>query len=200
MSNRNKILAAVKANQPGKVNLPDINLFETGAEGSLKKFAAVLTAVGGNINYVCDYDEIARLVVLKYGDKVKIVNEVKKLTAFTNSANLLSVHDLHDVEVAILPARLGVAENGAVWITDHEMRQRALPFICQHLAVVLFADNLVSTMHDAYEAISKTTYNFGTFIAGPSKTADIEQSLVIGAHGPRSFTMFVLPTDAGFNA
>jgi L-lactate dehydrogenase complex protein LldG len=196
MSSRNSILAAVKANQPQEINLPDIQLFRNGAKGSLKKFAAVLTAVGGVINHVSRYDEIAWLISMEHGDKVKIVNEVKELTAFpNNSANLVSAHDLHDVEVAILPACFGVAENGAVWLTENEMKHRVLPFVCQHLVVILNADAIVETMHNAYDLISKTTYGFGTFIAGPSKTADIEQSLVIGAHGPRSMTVFLLLTN-----
>ena len=72
------------------------------------------------------------------------------------------------------------------------MHQRVLPFITQHLAIIINAENVVPTMHEAYDQISKTSYGFGTFIAGPSKTADIEQSLVIGAHGPRSMTAFVM--------
>jgi len=59
-------------------------------------------------------------------------------------------------------------------------------------AVIINADAIVPTMHHAYERTSATNYGFGTFIAGPSKTADIEQSLVIGAHGPRSMTVFVI--------
>jgi L-lactate dehydrogenase complex protein LldG len=38
---------------------------------------------------------------------------------------------------------------------------------------------------------------FGVFVAGPSKTADIEQILVIGAHGPRSLTVLLVPSPQG---
>ncbi|MNW08326.1 Lactate utilization protein C [compost metagenome] len=47
-------------------------------------------------------------------------------------------------------------------------------------------------MHEAYQKIADSVYGFGTFIAGPSKTADIEQSLVLGAHGPKNMTVFIL--------
>jgi L-lactate dehydrogenase complex protein LldG len=47
-------------------------------------------------------------------------------------------------------------------------------------------------MHDAYKRIGLAPYTYGAFIAGPSKTADIEQSLVLGAHGPKSMTVFIL--------
>jgi L-lactate dehydrogenase complex protein LldG len=46
-------------------------------------------------------------------------------------------------------------------------------------------------MHEAYEQIGNSDYGFGTFIAGPSKTADIEQSLVLGAHGAMTMTVFI---------
>jgi len=67
-----------------------------------------------------------------------------------------------------------------------------LPFICQHLAVLLHKNDIVQTMHEAYATIGNNAYGFGLFIAGPSKTADIEQSLVLGAHGPKTMTVFVI--------
>jgi L-lactate dehydrogenase complex protein LldG len=103
-----------------------------------------------------------------------------------------AAHHLADVELAIINAHFAVAENGSVWVTEELLGHRAVPFICQHLAAVVSAKNIVPTMHKAYTRIGAAEYGWGAFIAGPSKTADIEQSLVLGAHGPRSMTVFVL--------
>ena len=97
--------------------------------------------------------------------------------------------DLAAVDIAVVRASLGVAETGAVWLCDADLPHRVLPFLCQHLAVVLDAKAIVATMHEAYRRVEMS--GFGSFVAGPSKTADIEQCLVVGAQGARSFTVFV---------
>ncbi|HEY3391993.1 MAG TPA: LUD domain-containing protein, partial [Lacipirellulaceae bacterium] len=112
-----------------------------------------------------------------------------------------SPHALADVDVAILPGEFAVAENAAVWVTDRNVPLRVIYFLCQHLVIVVPAGAIVDHMHAAYERLAsvplegKSVFTepvFGAFISGPSKTADIEQSLVIGAHGPRSLTVFLL--------
>jgi L-lactate dehydrogenase complex protein LldG len=194
MNSREKILSAVIANQPELVSLPDLSFFETNTPGSLDQFTTVLKAVGGFVHHVNSYDEVIDILLAVNGENKKIISTIAQLAAYYNEEYFTAPQtaDMQDVDVAILKGRFGVAENGAVWITDQEMRQRALPFICQHLAIIIDADSIVPTMHAAYRLISDITYNFATFIAGPSKTADIEQSLVIGAHGPRSMTVFVM--------
>jgi L-lactate dehydrogenase complex protein LldG len=100
-------------------------------------------------------------------------------------------HDFRDVDVVVVPARFGVAENGAVWIDGAAAPVRAALFLAQHLVVLLPQGEIVDNMHQAYERIGGTLADnaYGCFMCGPSKTADIEQALVVGAHGPRSLTV-----------
>ena len=70
--------------------------------------------------------------------------------------------------------------------------ERVLPFITQHLVLIVNKADILPTLHEAYETIGQQQYGYGTFIAGPSKTADIEQSLVLGAHGSRSLWVFLM--------
>ena len=70
-----------------------------------------------------------------------------------------------------------------------ERKPSLLGNITKHLVLVIEEKSLVPYMHQAYEKIEN--FNFGVFISGPSKTADIEQSLVIGAHGALSLTVFL---------
>lgn len=103
------------------------------------------------------------------------------------------VQALERLDVVVVPAAFAVAENGSVWVSDHHMPLRVLPFITRHLAVVLCETELVENMHLAYGRLEQASYGFGMFLGGPSKTADIEQSLVLGAHGPERYSLFMVP-------
>jgi L-lactate dehydrogenase complex protein LldG len=101
-------------------------------------------------------------------------------------------HQLENVDFAVLRGHFAVAENGAIWVTDDTVRHRVLYFIPQRLAIVVPASQIVHNMHEAYARIRPQDNRFSASISGPSKTADIEQSLVIGAHGARALTVYLV--------
>lgn len=110
------------------------------------------------------------------------------------SANLDPESDprsLAGTDLAVLPGALAVAECGAVWVTPRTRRDRAASLLAEHLALVVPQSALVADLHTAYEHIDVAAAPFGFFVSGPSKTADIEQALVIGAHGPRALTVLL---------
>jgi L-lactate dehydrogenase complex protein LldG len=196
-SSRETILARVRQNKPDPTVLPDVDFLENNAGGSLAKLSAMLDTIGGKLFEVNNWAEIISTIRTQHPGDGTIYSPIPDIQHLTGQINKeeLDGHNLAGVEFGIIKAHFAVAENGAVWVTDGQLGNRALPFICQHLAAVIGEDDIVPTMHEAYVRSAGDQYQYGAFIAGASKTADIEQSLVLGAHGPRSMMVFVLGSD-----
>ena len=188
MSSRDKILAAVKQNQPEAAALPSLEGLSDNMPGTLDAYRKVLEGLGGSLFEITDENEIPALLAQHYPDLKRIITATDLERAWVNE----DPHLLNDVDMAIVPGLWGVAENGSVWLTEEQLHVRVLPFICQHLAIILRREQILPTMHEAYEKIGAPQSGFGVFIAGPSKTADIEQSLVLGAHGAKSLAVFII--------
>ena len=99
---------------------------------------------------------------------------------------------MNGTDLVICRGIFGVCENAAVYF-EQEYLQRSIYFISESLLILLPKDQLVDTMHDAYRRVpNEPTGEFRGFISGPSKTADIEQALVMGAHGSRQTTVLLV--------
>jgi|SRR6478736_6004707 len=193
MSSRDRILNAVKNNQPAKVELPSIQNFEQTEKDNVKKFTEMLTFIGGTIVEAQGFDGVKAYIKEAFEVNKRTLSTIPELNEITEqNTNYSDPHSLNDVYLTVLKGEFGVAENGAIWTTDHQLPARALPFITEYLAVVIEKKSIVATMHEAYDEIGSLDYGFGVFIAGPSKTSDIEQSLVLGAHGPKGMTVFLI--------
>jgi len=192
MSSRDRILSQIRQNKPEEVKLPSVTTFVSHFENTEDKFREMLGLIYTEVIVVKDLEELAAKAEELYAGVVNRATTIPALSAWADfSLNVSDPHELETVEIAIVQAEFGVAENGAVWISDQYLPHRVLPFITQNLAFVIPRNALVDNMHAAYVRLQDTS-GWGCFIAGPSKTADIEQSLVIGAHGARSMVIFLL--------
>jgi L-lactate dehydrogenase complex protein LldG len=194
MASRTDILSAVRSRKLATAELPSLAGPWITYADRRRQFSETLQAVGGRCIEVAGEQELRDALA-----RLEPVATAKKICSLVpgvlaSSVDLAAVddpHELEDVDVAVVPGHFAVAENAAVWVTDEALRHRALLFIAQHLVLVVPGDQVIDNMHQAYERLQFEERGFGVFISGPSKTADIEQSLVIGAHGPRSLTVFL---------
>ncbi|MEL7159241.1 MAG: LUD domain-containing protein [Bacteroidota bacterium] len=185
MSAKASILAAIRANKPGPRPLPELPTYTASPAENLEVFTEV---IGGSKARVIRREELVAYVAEHFAGAQSIVSTVPEIAGNFTVAPGTEPLALAGVDLAILKGQFAVAENGAIWMTEDEAVVRVLPFITQHLIIVV-EGSIVPTMHEAYPLAKVGETGFGVFIAGPSKTADIEQSLVIGAHGPRSLAV-----------
>jgi L-lactate dehydrogenase complex protein LldG len=187
---REKILAAIRRNRPSETPLPNIPHFAAPAMALTQAFTLVAEAGGASVIKL-GKKTLPDIVDLRFPGAKLIYSRVRSLASrgFSTEEIIPSPRALAPLDLAVLSGSLGVAENGAVWLSEAELGPRVSAFIAQHLLIELPACELVWNMHEAYARIDSTTLGFGVFIAGPSKTADIEQALVIGAQAARSLTI-----------
>lgn len=195
MNSRETILDALRRNAPSVTSLPEAPVAIAYANPE-EQFAESVTSVGGKfarVNSLAELDNEIRKLEL-YATARKIVSLVPGAGESSVDVSVMKQpHELEGVDLAIIPGEFGVAENGAVWVSGSSLGpHRAVFVITEHLVLVVPSGQIVHTMQEAYGRVRFERPGFGLFISGPSKTADIEQSLVIGAHGPRSCTLFLV--------
>ena len=191
MKSREQILEAIATNKPAGIPLPILDFSHIDQPADLlEKFTANQKVVGGQVMLVNGDIELQQLLRNDKSSGKFIINQV----AAGGELDIVPADPaiLESVFRAYIKGDFGVAENGAIWVMESAMGNRVLPFICEQLVLVLYQNELLANMHEAYAAIQINREGYGVFIAGPSKTADIEQSLVIGAHGPKALSVLII--------
>jgi len=191
---RAEILKSIKANKPEMVALPEIDTKQFSEEVDLlDTFKQHVQLVGGNLLELDNKDNLDVEIKKLYPKAEKIVSYLKESNLGDSSITTSTQPQaLENVDLAILEGVFGVSENGSVWISEEQFPIRVLPFITNDLVIVLSKTALCENMHEAYKKLANRDKSFGLFLSGPSKTADIEQCLVIGAQGAMSLTIVLV--------
>jgi len=179
----------------GDTSYPSYSHPHAGIAEVRQHFKAVLEEVGGECHFTADIAQAKKLIAgLDVSIVAKVVcSYVPEVAAGNFDAEARQTpQECRDVGLTIVRGELAVAENGAVWVNADSLRHRGLLFLSENLILVVEGESIVRDMESAYARLDFSRLRSGYFISGPSKTADIEQCLVIGAHGARSLIVVVV--------
>ena len=194
MSTKEEILKRYRANVREQFDMPDLSdIAAITYPNPLEQFIKMTESVGGHVVEVKAGQDINTLIRELYPDANEIASNLPEVTIATrNPDSADSAQSLNGTDVGVIRGSFGVAENACVWIPQ-TMKEKAVCFISENLVILLPKTEIVNNMHEAYRRIAFNDYGYGTFISGPSKTADIAQVLVMGAQASRSATVLLLP-------
>jgi L-lactate dehydrogenase complex protein LldG len=192
MSSREYILNTIRSSPThSKEALQDVAIQGITFSDKTEAFRNNLELVGGKLIICEKTKQPADIVTQLFPEPKNILSLDESISGDVDIHNIAHAKDLENLEVTIVKGECGVAENGAIWIDGINLKFRSSLFICQHLVIILDESSIVNNLHEAYDIVNLNDNDYSLFISGPSKTADIEQSLVIGAHGPRSCTVIL---------
>lgn len=194
MSSKDAILASIKRNIGATTyDMPDIDHIPgIKYADKIAQFMAISKQVGGDARLLSPNENLNEVLRSLYPDAKRIASNLSEISiANIQPDELDTPHQLNGTDLAIIQGEIGVAENGCVWIPQN-VTHRALYFIAEYVVILLDRNNIVNNMHEAYARINANDRGFGVFISGPSKTADIEQALVVGAHGAKGVTVLIV--------
>lgn len=104
-----------------------------------------------------------------------------------------------DDRTAVTVAFAGVAETGSLALLSGSDTPTAYNFLPEHLVCVLEAKRIVANLEDLWARIRAergTLPRTVNLVTGPSRTADVEQTIQLGAHGPRRLHVLLLEGEA----
>ena len=202
MSTKESILSRYKKHIREQFDMPSLDDIKgITYPDPLVQFIKMSESVGGQVIEVAEGRDINTLIKELYPDAKEIASNLPEITIATRNPDTIeSAQALNGTDVGIIRGKFGVAENACIWIPQ-QMKEKAVCFISENLIILLDKTQIVNNMHEAYARLSKgegcganqfNEYGYGSFISGPSKTADIAQVLVMGAQAARSATVLLL--------
>lgn len=195
MSSREDILARLRKNTRETYDMPDLSLLRpiTFSDPVEEFKQRTTTTAGAQLLEMKAGGDLNSLIRQAYPEAKLFASNVEGVEAQLNPDTVSDVRELMKVDVGVVRGCIGVAENACVWVPQLT-EEKAVCFASQQLVIILRRDDIVNNMHEAYARIAASQeyfqqYKFGTFISGPSKTADIESALVYGAQAARGVTL-----------
>jgi L-lactate dehydrogenase complex protein LldG len=206
-TSREKILKKVRKALIHKSlqEIPDVdlesNMYEIPDEPMEILFAQKLTKLNGKFVF-CENDKdfaVNLAALMKENDwepPFTLEGKVKRILGDAGMAFNDNLDQFPQINVGITLCENLVARTGSLFITSRQASGRRLPVYPNYHVVLAYTSQLVMTHKDAIKQITEKYAgqlpSLISCISGPSRTADIEKTLVQGAHGPKEIYVFLV--------
>ncbi len=206
-TSKEKVLKKVRNALINKVENPfrntefTSNVFPKQMEEPEVEFAQNLIENSGTFIYCENEKDLTeKLIALIDNENLKNIfcfdNWIGSLLQSSDIEFSSSPENFHDLNVGISPCDFLISRFGSVMLSSGMGSGRRLPFYAETHVVISKATQVVAELKDAINGMKKKYYDGLpsqiTVISGPSRTADIEKTLVMGAHGPRNLIVFLI--------
>ena len=189
--NKEELLGKLRRNTIHQFDMPEASIDGIKYENTIEQFIETSHKVGSEVIEAKAGEDLNELIRKAYPEAQVLASNVKGIKVDLNPDMVSEAQDLNGTDVGIVEGDIAVAENGCVWVPQ-TMKERVVCFVSENLVILVHRDKIVNNMHEAYRRIHLTEYGYGCFISGPSKTADIEQALVMGAQAARGVTVIIV--------
>ena len=204
-SSKEKILKKIREALSNPVPLPFPksegvdSVFKTQKDDLEILFAEEFTKLLGKFAF-CVNETDMKLQLMKLAAEKKWQNlycvETELLKKFKGKGVFDNKGSLADCDASVTTCDFLIARTGAIVMTSAQQSGRTVSAYAPVHICIAYVDQLVYETRDALKLL-KAKYvenipSFITFAAGPSRTADIEKTLVVGVHGPKEVYLFLI--------
>ena len=189
--NKEELLGKLRRNTMHQFDMPEASIDGIKYENTIEQFIETSHKVGSEVIEAKAGEDLNELIRKAYPEAQVLASNIKGIKVDLNPDMVSEAQDLNGTDVGIVEGDIAVVENGCVWVPQ-TMKERVVCFVSENLVILVHRNKIVNNMHEAYRRIHMTEYGYGCFISGPSKTADIEQALVMGAQAARGVTVIIV--------
>ena len=202
---RNKILKKIKQALETPVPLPfpdqlaDTPIFIPTEKELAIGFAEKFTSLLGKFIYCADEKELVQqlsaLIEAKHWHKIYSLETGWLDNMRAHDFNPVTTHDLESCDASITLCESLVARTGTIVLSSQQLSGRTASVYAPIHICIAYTHQLVFDISDSlnrFTSQSGSIPSMISFATGPSRTADIEKTLVVGVHGPKEVYCFLV--------